>query len=437
MLNHHPETCKTSFLGSGFAKPIPASGQRSFEKMAVVGSSVAVAGGNAAGSGGPVAARCATSEGEVFLWCATIENLVQVIREECKVHPRQLLSAHTTMSCRLKEHKTSSPCISLHDCGIDDIVDGEIRISLPHSFMAGDGASLEHRQPVAAGMAKKTAQGEACVQILAKLLAKGPQAVILAHGALRNGAASAAAIRAAATQCNQIGGAIEPFMAVATPSAVLQDAVQIAQERGSGRVPLDPVVQDPAAQPERDRECVEALLHNLWPGVWYSPGELPRAWHTLAKNLPKGTFWEFLERHPDKFEAWGKQFRIIAPQRPVAPQPVAQQPVAQQPVAQQPVAHQPVAQQPVAQQPVAQQPVAQQQMAQHPVAQQPVAPPPGLPPVRTWEQWEELLGDDRRLIRPPRSTPTPPNPTPSSWQEWTWRDWQWQDQWQEGPRSWQ
>ena len=179
------------------------------------------------------------AQGPVAASGAEFDNLVQVIRNECKVFPRQLLSAHTTASCRIKAHKEKSPCVSLHACGIDTVVNVEICISLPHSFISGDGMPLVYRQPVAGRTKKaiKEAQGEACTQILAVLLARDPQAVILAHGALRHGADSAKAIRAAAKDCQTAGGAAEPGAMVAPSSNnAIAEATQLALERSSGSV---------------------------------------------------------------------------------------------------------------------------------------------------------------------------------------------------------
>ena len=265
---------------------------------------------------------------------------------------------------------------------------------------------LEYRQPVAAGTKKaiEEAQGEACTQILAVLLARNPQAVILAHGALRHGADSAKAIRAAA-QDYQTAAVTAELGAMVAPSSnnAIAQATQLALERSSGSVRRrsDPVLPDCALQPQRDQECVEALRRLLRPGVWYSPGFMPRAWRTLAANRPKGTFWEFAARRPDAIEVEQKHVRII-PQPPTHGQRVAT-PKGLAP----------------ARAPAPRQSEAPPSVA--PALVQAVAPAPRLPGPHDVE-WIQRLGDDRNLGRP-RGTGV--GDFAGAWQGWwgTWQGW--------------
>ena len=197
-------------------------------------------------------------------------------------------------------------------------------------------------------------------------------------------------------------------MVAPSSNNAIAEATQLALERSSGSVRLrfDPVLQDPALQPQRDQECVEALRRHLRPGVWYSPGFMPHAWRTLAANLPKGTFWEFAARHPDAFEVEQEHVRII-PQPPTHGQRVAT-PKGLAP----------------ARAPAPRQSEAPPSVA--PALVQAVAPAPGLPGPHDVE-WIQRLGDDRNLGRP-RGTGV--GDFAGAWQGWwgTWQGW-WARQW--------
>ena len=259
------------------------------------------------------------------------QSLVKVITKE--VHPektRQALSHHTTLSCRLREQRSSAPTLSLAAAGMDQpIWEGgrvRVRLQMDHFLEAGDGLRVVYESSSHESLSE--AKRQVAIEYLCMLLGYQPHRVKLPPKCFKSGEASVTRVREAAWEALEARKTAEfdAWAWVVGPLATNSTWTGDPPPPPRGARPSSYVA--PVSQPERDRAILDTLLG--WQprrGDWWCAARMPLPQRQfLDANIPSGGLKAWLGRHSEWFTVyesregiwWTKKVGAVAAEAPLS-----------------------------------------------------------------------------------------------------------------------